>query len=96
MVDTELAPGHVIAGRYRLKQRLGAGGMGAVYQAEDLKLGREVAVKVLREGFAADAERLARFEREARLLAAWCPVSSRAATGCWWRPRARRPCRSWR
>ena len=52
-------------GRYEIQSLLGAGGMGEVYLARDTKLGREVAVKVLPEGFARDAERLARFEQEA-------------------------------
>jgi serine/threonine-protein kinase len=55
---------------FRILDLLGEGGMGAVYRAEDTKLGREVAVKVLPEAFVADAERLARFEREAKVLAA--------------------------
>jgi hypothetical protein len=54
---------------YRLVDKLGAGGMGEVWQAVDTTLDRTVAIKVLPEMFAADPERLARFEREARLLA---------------------------
>jgi eukaryotic-like serine/threonine-protein kinase len=56
-------------GHFRITARLGAGGMGEVYRAEDTRLGREVAVKVLPQAFVADPERLARFEREARVLA---------------------------
>jgi serine/threonine-protein kinase len=55
---------------YKILGKLGAGGMGEVYRAEDLRLHRQVAVKVLPDVFAADPERLARFEREAKLLAA--------------------------
>jgi serine/threonine protein kinase len=57
-------------GGYEILSTLGAGGMGAVYRARDVKLGREVALKVLPELFATDPDRLARFEREAKTLAA--------------------------
>jgi len=57
-------------GGYEIIGHLGAGGMGEVYRARDTKLNRDVAIKVLPELFAADAERLARFEREAQALAA--------------------------
>ena len=63
-----LAPGSRL-GAYEIVALLGAGGMGEVYRARDLKLGRDVALKVLPASVASDAERLSRFEREARLLA---------------------------
>ena len=56
-------------GVYEVVAPLGAGGMGEVYRARDTKLGREVALKILPGSFANDAERMARFEREAKLLA---------------------------
>ena len=62
-----LAPGSRL-GPYEILGPLGAGGMGEVYRARDGKLGREVAIKVLPEAFASDAERLARFRREAKVL----------------------------
>ena len=55
-------------GHYTISSMIGKGGMGEVYQAKDEKLGRQVAIKVLPEEFASDADRLARFEREAKLL----------------------------
>jgi serine/threonine-protein kinase len=55
---------------YRLVEKIGEGGMGVVWRAADTRLDREVAVKVLPEAFSLDADRLARFEREAKLLAA--------------------------
>jgi serine/threonine-protein kinase len=56
---------------YKILDKLGEGGMGEVWRAEDTKLGRQVAIKVLPEIFTSDGERLARFEREARVLAAF-------------------------
>jgi serine/threonine protein kinase len=55
--------------QYEITNQLGKGGMGEVYQAKDQKLGRDVAIKVLPEEFARDTERVARFQREAKLLA---------------------------
>jgi Tol biopolymer transport system component len=63
-----LVPGSRL-GPYDITAPLGEGGMGVVYRATDSKLKREVAIKVLPEAFAADADRLARFEREAQVLA---------------------------
>src|SRR5881296_2296096 len=62
MIGTKLA-------HYEITNHLGSGGMGDVYQATDSKLGRSVAIKFLPEAFTHDAERAARFEREARVLA---------------------------
>jgi serine/threonine-protein kinase len=63
-----LAPGTRL-GPYEIVAPLGAGGMGEVYRATDTKLGRHVAIKVLPRALASDPERMARFEREARVLA---------------------------
>src|SRR5262245_8358099 len=65
-----LSPGSRI-GPYAVSSKIGEGGMGEVYRAHDTKLERDVAIKVLPELFAADPERLNRFEREARTLAAF-------------------------
>src|SRR5206468_12715052 len=62
MIGTRLA-------HYEITSHLGSGGMGDVYQATDLKLGRSVAIKLLPAAFASDAERLSRFRREAQVLA---------------------------
>ena len=56
-------------GPYEVLGSLGAGGMGEVYRATDTTLGRQVAIKILPDAFAADPDRLARFEREAKTLA---------------------------
>ncbi len=64
-----LAPGTKL-GVYEVTAQIGAGGMGEVYRARDTKLGRDVALKVLPDVFANDPERLARFKREAKVLAA--------------------------
>jgi Tol biopolymer transport system component len=72
-VVADLVPATMIGtslGEYHLLALLGSGGMGEVYRARDAKLGREVAIKVLPSAFTSHPERLARFEREARMLAA--------------------------
>jgi eukaryotic-like serine/threonine-protein kinase len=65
----EMAPGFRLTGRYRIKETLGAGGMGVVYRAHDETLDREVAIKMLRAGVLTDEESKRRFRREARALA---------------------------
>src|SRR5687768_6540035 len=63
-----LLPG-IRLGPYAVISKIGAGGMGEVYRARDMKLERDVALKVLPESFANDSDRLARFRREAQVLA---------------------------
>ncbi|MGH9860691.1 MAG: serine/threonine-protein kinase, partial [Candidatus Acidiferrales bacterium] len=55
---------------YRIVERIGAGGMGEVYRATDTRLGRDVAIKILPSSVSRDGDRMARFQREARTLAA--------------------------
>ena len=74
-----LSPGSRI-GPYAVSSKIGEGGMGEVYRTHDTKLDRDVAIKVLRELFAADPERLERFGREARTLAAFIIRTSRRST----------------
>ena len=64
-----LEPGHLIANRYRIVRRLGMGGMGAVYEAEHVQLGKPVAVKVLLPQLSRSSDMTARFMREARSAA---------------------------
>ena len=71
-----LEPGQKLS-HYRLVEKIGEGGMGVVWKAVDSTLDREVALKLLPEGFGADADRVARLEREARLL----PLLSRLERG---------------
>ena len=63
-----MTPGSTL-GPYEIVSMLGAGGMGEVYRAKDTKLGRDVALKILPASFTDDPERVARFRREAQVLA---------------------------
>jgi hypothetical protein len=77
-------------GAYEIVGLLGAGGMGEVYRARDPKLQREVAIKILPERFAADRDRLARFQREAQVLASLNHPNIAAIYGTRpWKPRRR-------
>src|SRR5262245_25498692 len=63
-----MSPQESIA-HYRITSKLGEGGMGTVYRATDTKLNRDVAIKILPDAFGQDPDRMARFEREAQVLA---------------------------
>ena len=67
--QARFTPGTMLTERYRIVGLLGKGGMGEVYRAKDTRLDREVAIKVLADTFARDPERVARFQREAKVLA---------------------------
>jgi serine/threonine protein kinase len=69
LVTMSLSPGTRL-GPYEITALIGIGGMGEVYRATDTNLGRQVAIKVLPDAVASDAERLSRFDREAKTLAA--------------------------
>ncbi len=77
-------------GHYRIVEQIGEGGMGIVYRARDTKLGRDVALKVLPDLFADDPERLARFQREAKVLASLNHPSTGRILGCRLGPSERR------
>src|SRR5688500_15110377 len=66
----EVVPGRTTLGAYRVLEKIGAGGMGTVYLAKDVRLGRRVALKVLPAEFARDEELVRRFEQEARAASA--------------------------
>jgi len=68
-------------GHYEIVAPLGAGGMGEVYRAQDTRLARHVAIKILPESVAQDPERLTRFAREAKVPAALNHSTSRRSTG---------------
>ena len=79
-----LEPGTTI-GSYSVTAKIGEGGMGEVYRARDTKLDRDVALKVLPQAFTDDPDRLARFEREAKVLASLNhpkQLHLRASNGC--------------
>lgn len=76
-----MTPGTLLL-HYRLTEMIGEGGMGQVWKASDTTLGRDVAIKILPPEFAADPERFARFDREAKVLASLNhPIPAEEAKG---------------
>src|SRR5947209_17946305 len=67
--DSPLAPGDMVA-HYQVVRELGRGGMGLVFEGQDQRLGRPVAIKLLTDSFASEPSRVQRFEREARVVSA--------------------------
>lgn len=68
-MDSGLSPGVLIDGKYRILRLLGSGGMGSVYEGENVRIGRRVAIKVLHEAIARERRLVERFEREAQAAA---------------------------
>ena len=93
-----IQPGRILAGRYRIDQQIGVGGMAVVYRATDLNTQHFVAVKVLKPEYNQDAEYVARFQREAEAASkmthhnivnlAWIPAAT--AISSWSTSRGRR------
>ena len=76
-----LNPGDIIDGKYRIVRLIGEGGMGAVYEGENTRIHRRVAIKVLHAAVAEQGDAVARFEREAQAAGASAPsTSSRCST----------------
>src|SRR5262249_7296094 len=82
-------------GPYEILSALGAGGMGEVYKARDTKLNRDVALKILPSEFALDTDRLARFKREAQVLASLDTRTSAPSTASKTQRAYMRSCCSW-
>ncbi len=82
-------------GAYLVHERIGVGGMGEVFRARDTRLGRDVAIKILPRLFTSDPDRLARFEREARVLASLIIPTSARSTDWRMRMECGRWCSSW-